>query len=156
MNKKQLKDKIVKAVRDLYSNKSTDNTMLPFSGVLNKFPKLHEILVELLSEQFGLFVENIDWIAPKPSTFRIELKNKNHFLLIWNNGYFLARAGGTNYNLATLSEQERAIKAIQELLIIGPIDPNKGNEAPINNNEVEPSELEDEPSEEPTEPTPEN
>ena len=58
------------------------------------------------------------------------MKNLNYFHLIWNGDEFTARVTGTQYNLANLNDEQRAIKAIQELLITGPINPDKGAATP--------------------------
>jgi hypothetical protein len=83
-----------------------------------------------MSQDFTAFVENIEWVAPRPTTFKITLKNLNSYHLIWTGTEFTARVSGTQYNLANLGEEQRAIKAIQELLIVGPINPDKGSATP--------------------------
>ena len=64
---------------------------------------------------------------------------------------FIARVAGTNYNLTAIGEKERAIKAIQELLITGPINPEKGSA--IASQELNPAEEmpEEKPEETPAE-----
>ena len=42
---------------------------------LTKFPELKAIIVDLLTHDFDPFVASIDWVAPKPTTFRINLRN---------------------------------------------------------------------------------
>ena len=131
MTKKELADKVRAAARNVASNADKPENATPmslkYSEMLYKFPKLQETLTKLMSDEFTSFVEDIEWIAPRPTTFRIVLKNKNSFILIWNEDNFIARVSGTNYNLSAIGEQERAIKAIQELLITGPINPEKGS-----------------------------
>jgi len=131
MTKKELADKVRAAARDVASRADKPENATPmalkYSDMLFKFPKLQETLSELMSDEFTLFVENIEWIAPRPTTFKIILKNFNDFILIWNGGDFIARVAGTNYDLTSISAEERAIKAIQELLITGPINPEKGS-----------------------------
>jgi hypothetical protein len=61
--------------------------------------------------------------------------------LIWNGSEFTARVAGTQYNLANLGEEQRAIKAIQELLIVGPINPDKGAATPSQNLNTAPEEV---------------
>jgi hypothetical protein len=130
MTKKELADKVRAAARDVASRADKPENATPmslkYSEMLYKFPKLQETLTELMSNEFTLFVENIEWIAPRPTTFKVILKNFNDFILIWNGGDFIARVAGTNYDLTSISAEERAIKAIQELLITGPINPEKG------------------------------
>jgi hypothetical protein len=137
MTKKELADKVRAAARNIASRAEMPETDTPmsfkYSEMLYKFPKLEETLVRLLSNDFTTFVEDIDWIAPRPTTFKITLKNQNIFHLIWNGDEFTARVAGTQYNLASLGDEQRAIKAIQELLITGPINPDKGAATPSQN-----------------------
>ena len=48
-----------------------------------KFPELKKVIVDLLTHEFDNFVASIDWVAPKPTTFRINLKNDFNFYLIF-------------------------------------------------------------------------
>ena len=134
MTKKELADKVRAAARDIASRTDKLETDTPmsfkYSEMLYKFPKLQETLINLMSHEFTTFVEDIEWVAPRPTTFKIVLKNLNYFHLIWNGDEFTARVTGTQYNLANLNDEQRAIKAIQELLITGPINPDKGAATP--------------------------
>ena len=131
MTKKELADKVRAAARNVASRADKPENATPmalkYSDMLFKFPKLQEILANLMSDEFTIFVENIEWVAPRPTTFKVILKNQNYFHLIWNVDNFIARVSGTNYTLSSLGDNERAIKAIQELLITGPINPDKGS-----------------------------
>lgn len=134
MTKKELADKVRAAAQDIVSNGNKLETptaaAFKYSPMLEKFPKLQETLIKLMSEEFTAFVEDIEWVAPRPTTFKIVLKNFNSYHLIWNGKEFTARVAGTQYNLSNLGEEQRAIKAIQELLITGPINPDKGSATP--------------------------
>jgi hypothetical protein len=130
MNKIQLANKVRDIARDMIANKGkieiSNPSSLQYADILSRFPKLLDTLINLMSDEFSSFVNNIDWVAPRPTTFKIKLNNGNYFYLIWGDKEFNARISGTNYNLMSVGEKQRAIKAIQELLMIGPIDPNKG------------------------------
>ena len=134
MTKKELADKVRAAAQKIAGNSDKLETptaaAFKYSPLLEKFPKLQETLITLMSQDFTAFVENIEWVAPRPTTFKITLKNFNTYHLIWNGDTFTARVAGTQYNLANLGEEQRAIKAIQELLITGPINPDKGSATP--------------------------
>jgi hypothetical protein len=41
----------------------------PMNIMLERFPELTQTLIKLLSTQFRLFVSDIQWVAPKPTTF---------------------------------------------------------------------------------------
>lgn len=147
MTKSELADKIRSAARAIASrvNKPDNATpmSLKYSDMLLKFPKLQETLSDLMSDDFTMFVDNIEWVAPRPTTFKITLKNKNFFYLIWNVNDFIARIIGTNHSLSSVGENERAIKSIQDLLINGPINPDKASAV------APPTEKEDTPPEPP-------
>lgn len=134
MTKKELADKVRVAAQKIAGNNDKLETptaaAFKYSPMLEKFPKLQETLITLMSHEFTAFVENIDWVAPRPTTFKITLKNFNSFHLIWNGTEFTARVAGTQYDLSNLGEEQRAIKSIQELLIVGPINPDKGSATP--------------------------
>ena len=134
MTKKELADKVRVAARKVASRADKPENATPmslkYSEMLYKFPKLQETLIDLMSNEFTTFVEDIEWVAPRPTTFKVVLKNQNTFHLIWNGDTFTARVAGTQYNLSNLGEEQRAIKAIQELLIVGPINPDKGAATP--------------------------
>ena len=66
--------------------------------------------------QFRLFVDDIQWVAPKPTTFKIILPNGQFFNLIWNTEDFLAKISGMRYDMLVLKERERAIKALARII----------------------------------------
>ena len=49
--------------------------------VLNHVPDLISILTDLMSANFNLFVRDIEWVSPKPPTFRVILENDQYFYL---------------------------------------------------------------------------
>jgi hypothetical protein len=144
MTKKELADKVRAAAQKIAGNNDKLETptaaAFKYSPLLEKFPKLQETLITLMSQDFTTFVENIEWVAPRPTTFKVTLKNFNYYHLIWTGTEFTARVSGTQYNLANLGEEQRAIKAIQELLIVGPINPDKGSATPSQNLNAAPEE----------------
>ena len=87
---------------------------------LTKFPELKEIIVTLLTTDFGPFLASIDWVAPRPTTFRINLKNDQEFYLIWMRRSWIAEVEGKKYYLLNLPEEERAVEAIARILRYGP------------------------------------
>ena len=126
--KKELEDHIRGRVRQMLDK--TDSAAYqgdpnsPMNVMLARFPELRQTLEKLLTFQFRLFVDDIQWVAPKPTTFKVILPNKQFFNLIWNTKDFLAKISGMKYDMLTLQERERAIKAISELLQYGPIHAN--------------------------------
>ena len=96
----------------------------PMNIMLARFPELRQALEKLMGMQFRLFVDDIQWVAPKPTTFKILLPSGQSFTLIWNTEDFIAKVSGMKYDLLILKDRERAIKAISELIQYGPINAN--------------------------------
>jgi len=96
----------------------------PMNVMLYRFPELRQALEKLMTMQFRIFVDDIQWVAPKPTTFRIILANGQTFTLIWNTEDFIAKIAGVKYDMLTLKERERATKEVAELLQYGPINAN--------------------------------
>ena len=86
---------------------------------LTKFPELKKIITTLLTSDFNSFIASIDWVAPRPTTFRINLKNDQEFYLVWMNRSWIAQIEGKKYYLLNLPEEERAVEAIARILRYG-------------------------------------
>jgi hypothetical protein len=86
---------------------------------LTKFPELKAVIVDLLTHEFDAFLASIDWVAPKPTTFRINLKNDQDFYLIYSRTSWIAQVEGKKYYLLNLPEEERACEAIARILRYG-------------------------------------
>ena len=86
---------------------------------LTKFPELKAVIVDLLTYEFDNFIASIDWVAPKPTTFRINLKNDFNFYLIYTKTSWIAQVEGKKYYLLNLPEEERATEAIARILRYG-------------------------------------
>jgi hypothetical protein len=96
----------------------------PMNVMLARFPQLRQTLEKLLTMQFRIFVNDIQWVAPKPTTFKVVLPNGQYFTLIWNTEDFIAKIAGMKYDMLVLKERERATKAVANLLQIGLINAN--------------------------------
>lgn len=96
----------------------------PMNVMLERFPELRQALEKLLTMQFRLFVNDIQWVAPKPTTFKIILPNQQYFNLIWNTEDFIAKVSGKKYEMLVLQDRERATKAIADLLQYGTVNAN--------------------------------
>jgi hypothetical protein len=82
-----------------------------------RFPGLKKTMVELMSPAFGRYVSDITVVAPKPTTFKIDLINGQDFSIYYlGKGKFMAKISGKKYNPATLGELERGSQAIADLL----------------------------------------
>ena len=128
MQKSEFIAKIKKLAKQAYTEKSSPlkdpkdiaKELSPFP-VINQFPPLQKIMDDLFDFQFEPFVKDIDWVAPRPTTFRIKLVNGADFYLIYegkddDKGLFIAQVAGKKYFLESLPEQQQASEAIARLL----------------------------------------
>ena len=122
MTKKELRDKIKVLVKTVYKDKVAIEKAAVEYDELTKFPELKDVVVDLLGPQFDLFIGSIDWVAPKPTTFRINLKNNENFYLVYTPRTFIAEIEGKKYYLLNLNEQENAEQAIARMLRYGAPD----------------------------------
>lgn len=111
MNKKELTDIVRKAVKEKIHLSKVNN-----DDNVQEFSYLRDTLTDLLTDQYPTFINGVDWVAPKPTTFRVNLRNDQFFMLIWNTDDFQAIVGGKKYDLSSLPQQENATKAIARLL----------------------------------------
>tara|TARA_R110000824_G_scaffold280693_1_gene468802 strand:- start:1603 stop:2052 length:450 start_codon:yes stop_codon:yes gene_type:complete len=119
MTAAELREKIRLLVPTIVGNrKQADVAAIEFDE-LTKFPELKKIIVDLLTHEFDNFVASIDWVAPKPTTFRINLRNDFNFYLIFTKTSWIAQVEGKKYYLLNLPEEERAIVAVARLLRYG-------------------------------------
>ena len=100
------------------SVQKTEETAIEYDE-LTKFPELKAVIVDLLTSDYGKFIEAIDWIAPKPTTFRINLLNGQSFYLVYTERSWIAEVEGKKYYLLNLPEEEMATKAIARILRYG-------------------------------------
>lgn len=119
MTKQKLRDKIKVLVKKVYRDRVSIEQAAVEYDELTKFPELKDVIVSLLGPQFDLFIASIDWVAPKPTTFRINLKNNENFYLVYTPRTFVAEIEGKKYYLLNLNEQENAEKAIARILRYG-------------------------------------
>ena len=120
MTKAELRQKIkTLAVTVMAEKAKTDDAALAYDELV-KFPALKDIIVDLMTDQFDSFLESVDWVAPRPTTFRINLLNGQNFLLMFTDRSWIAQVQGKKYYLLNLDEEERCALAINRLLRLGP------------------------------------
>jgi len=120
MTAAELKEKIQSLAIEIMAKESkTDEAALAYPEI-QKFPALKDIIVNLLTDEFDSFLESIDWVAPRPTTFRINLLNGENFLLMYTIKSWIAQVRGKKYYLLNLDEEERCALAINRLLRVGP------------------------------------
>ena len=143
MDKEELKSRIRNLAPQVYRNMTKAEIATVEYDELTKFPELKNTIVDLLSHDYNSFLSSIDWVSPKPTTFRINLKNDYSFYLIYNERSWIAQVEGKKYYLLNLPEEQRAIESISRILRYGVKDPET-EIADVEN-------MEDIPIEEPTE-----
>ena len=119
MTKEELKDRIKGLAFEVIKDRKTAEIAAVEYDELTKFPELKEIIVSLLTAEFGSFLASIDWVAPRPTTFRINLQNDENFYLMWMGRSWIAQVEGKKYYLLNLPEEERAVEAIARILRYG-------------------------------------
>ena len=120
MTKAELRQKIkTLAVTVMAEKAKTDDAALAYDELV-KFPALKDIIVDLLTDQFDSFIESVDWVAPRPTTFRINLLNGQNFLLMFTERSWIGQVEGKKYYLLNLDEEERCALAINRILRVGP------------------------------------
>ena len=119
MTKDELKDKIKALVKDTYQDSDKVEQAADQYDELTKFPELKLIIVDLLTPEFDKFLQSIDWVAPRPTTFRINLLNGQNFYLIFTDRSWVAQVEGKKYYLLNLDEEIRAAESIARILRYG-------------------------------------
>jgi hypothetical protein len=156
MTASELKEKIKILVKQVYTKDTPVDVDSPSEisldieetfPVLGKFPNLKQVIIDLFTKQYELFIEDIQWVAPRPTTFRILLANGESFLLHYTPRSWVATIEGKKYYLSNLGEEEQAAQSLARVLSYG----IKTEATP---EEETPAETDTETTEEPTE-TPE-
>ena len=119
MTAAELREKIRMIIPTVVGNRKQADAAAVEYDELTKFPELKAVIVDLLTHEFDNFLASIDWVAPKPTTFRINLKNDQDFYLIYSRRSWIAQVEGKKYYLLNLPEEERATEAIARVLRYG-------------------------------------
>ena len=103
--------------------KASEETVLEDATdtMLEKFPTLKATLVKLMTEDFKEFVDTIDWVSPKPTTFRVNLVNGQDFTLKWTGKNFQAQILGKKYFLGQIDDFQQALDKLARLYQEAPL-----------------------------------
>ena len=145
MQKSEFIAKIKTLAKKVYAEKANPMTppedieISPFP-VLDQFPPLKSIMDDLFDFQYEPFVKDIEWVSPRPTTFRVMLVNGADFYLVYegkddDKGLFIAQVSGKKYWLESLPEEQQASDAIARLLRYNYA--NTGKSANTENEELE-------------------
>lgn len=120
MTVEQFKERVRTIVKKVYvpPKEEVDNT-IEFEE-FKSFPELKTVIIGLLTTDYGSFISSIDYVAPKPTTFRINLKNGQFFYLTWSIRSWIAQVEGKKYYLLNLNEEQHAVEAIARILRYSP------------------------------------
>jgi hypothetical protein len=127
MTSNELKDRIRVLVKQVYktTSKVDLDTQQDISldldkfPILSKFPTLRDAIVQVLTSQYKDFVADIQWVAPKPTTFKIVLANNQFFYLIYDEITWICKVEGKKYWLNDIKDEGRATEAIARILTYG-------------------------------------
>ena len=120
MTAAELREKIQILAKQVYADTvKADDAALAYPEI-QKFPPIKDIIIDLLTNEFDSFIESVDWGAPRPTTFRINLLNGENFLLMYTIKSWIGQVSGKKYYLLNLDEEERCALAINRLLRVGP------------------------------------
>ena len=122
MTKEEFKERIKGLAFEVIKDRKKAEIAAVEYDELTKFPELKKVIITLLTADFDPFLSGIDWVAPRPTTFRINLKNDQDFYLIWMGRSWVAQIEGKKYYLLNLPEEERAVEAIARILRYGAPD----------------------------------
>jgi len=89
--------------------------------ILGRFPTLKQAIVKLQTEEFEEFVDSIDWISPRPTAFRVNLKNGQDYELKWTGKTFVAKVLGKRYTLSNIADYQQALDKLAILYAEAPM-----------------------------------
>ena len=121
MTKSELISRIKRLAKTAYSQQNAKPVEPSKFPIVDKFPPIKDILNDLFDFQYEAFLKDIQWVAPRPSTFRIVLVNDGKFYLMYDGkdgdkGLFTAQVEGKKYYLESLVDQQRASEALSRVL----------------------------------------
>ena len=124
MTKDELKEKIKVLVNQVYKPdflQAKDKISLdaPKFPVLEKFPTLKNVVINLFTTQYEVFIQDIQWVAPRPTTFRMILTNGEQFFIHYTPRSWIATIEGKKYYLANIGEEEQAVQSLARVLSYG-------------------------------------
>jgi len=136
------REEVKNIIRNVIRRQNRMDVLNPVQEVeydeLTKFPELKDVIVDLMTPEYDKFLSSIDWVAPRPTTFRINLKNDQNFYLIYGKRSWVAQVEGKKYYLLNLPEEERAAEAISKILRYGSKEePSEDNEGFLDMTEPE-------------------
>jgi len=131
MNKQLLLEKYIKVAvkKALKEQEEQQRKAEKAMYMVYRFPGLKKVMEELMSPAFGRYVNGINIVAPKPTTFKVDLINGQDFSIKYvGKGNFQVKVAGKRYNPINIGELERASQSIADLLELN-YAPKEGTES---------------------------
>jgi hypothetical protein len=119
MNKQLLLEKYIKVAvkKALKEQEEQQKKAEKAMYMVYRFPGLKKVMEDLMSPAFGRYVNGINLVAPKPTTFKVDLINGQDFSIKYiGKGNFQVKVSGRKYDPINLGELERASQGIADLL----------------------------------------
>ena len=107
-----IRDVAAKRLIPVEGNKYTEYKLL------QNHPEIIPILSDLMTADFPMFVKDIEWLSPKPATYKVILENGQFFYLYDLERSWVAEIAGKKHYLLSLGEETMASNAISRLLKI--------------------------------------
>ena len=111
MNKQLILEKYIKVAvkKALKEQEEQQRKAEKAMYMVYRFPGLKKLMEELMSPAFGRYVNGINIVAPKPTTFKVDLINGQDFSIKYvGKGNFQVKVAGRRYNPINIGELERA------------------------------------------------
>lgn len=121
ISKSRLEEIILEAYVEVLREAEAPALRTATQEILGKFPTLKKQIVQLLTNEYDEFIEDVKWTVPKPSTFKVVLKNGQTFDLKWTGKGFDATIEGKGYFLKNVAEYQQALDALGRIMQDGPI-----------------------------------
>lgn len=143
LSKNKVRQKLYESIKTVLQEarlvSSDAPVLVRIDRYLDQLPILKETIHLLLTTKYRFFVTNIDLLSPKPTIFRIFLKNNYYFDLKYiGKKTFQAKVSGKRYNLAVAGEVSKACNAISELLTLNKkIEYQQESSAPTTSSNVD-------------------
>lgn len=107
-----IRDVAAKRLVPVEGNKYTEYKLL------QNHPEIIPILNDLMTPDFPMFIKDIEWLSPKPATYKVILENGQFFYLYDLERSWVAEIAGKKHYLLSLGEETMASNAISRLLKI--------------------------------------
>lgn len=119
MNKEVILEKYIKVAvkKALKEQEEQQRKAEKAMYLVYRFPGLKKVMEDLMSPAFGRYINGINIIAPKPTTFKVNLINSQDFNIKYlGKGKFSIKIAGKQYYPDNIGEAERASQAIADIL----------------------------------------